>query len=88
MSWCRHGADRRGLLGLGMAVIHDLAELLSPYVVLRVFRLFLPVVLAVMAIFLVALPFRGLDGLAGGLSPAMLLLVMVGGGDRADLDRH
>ena len=68
------------IFGLGMAVIHDLAELLSPYVVLRMFRLFLPVVLAVMAVFLVALPFRGLDGLVSGLSPAGLLLTMVAGG--------
>ncbi|MES2916746.1 MAG: hypothetical protein V4753_16645 [Pseudomonadota bacterium] len=68
------------VLGLGMAVIHDLADMLSPYVVLRLFRLFLPVVLAVMGVFLVALPFRGLDGLAGGLSPALLLLAMVAGG--------
>jgi Domain of unknown function (DUF4153) len=68
------------VLGLGMAVIHDLADMLSPYVVLRLFRLFLPVVLAVMAVFLIALPFRGLDGLAGGLSPALLLLTMVAGG--------
>ncbi|MDP3195002.1 DUF4153 domain-containing protein [Tabrizicola sp.] len=82
------------IFGLGMAVIHDLADLLSPYVVLRVFRLFLPVVLAVMAVFLVALPFRGLDGLVSGLSPATLLLTMVGGGtalvsiaiDQADAD--
>jgi Domain of unknown function (DUF4153) len=69
-----------GVLGLGMAVIYDLADLLSPYVVLRVFRLFVPVVLAVMVVFLVALPFRGLDGLVSGLSPAMLLLTMVAGG--------
>lgn len=68
------------ILGLGMAVIYDLSELLSPYVVLRVFRLFLPVVLAVMAVFLLALPFRGLDGLVSGLSPAGLLLTMVAGG--------
>jgi hypothetical protein len=68
------------ILGLGMAVIHDLADLLSPYVVLRLFRLFLPVVLAVMVVFLIALPFRGLDGLAGDLSPALLLLTMVAGG--------
>lgn len=82
------------IFGLGMAVIDDLADLLSPYVVLRVFRLFLPVVLGVMAVFLVALPFRGLDGLAGGLSPATLLLTMVAGGialvsiaiDQADPD--
>jgi Domain of unknown function (DUF4153) len=68
------------MMGLGMAVIHDLADMLSPYVVLRLFRLFLPVVLAVMAVFLIALPFRGLEGLAGGLSPALLLLTMVAGG--------
>lgn len=67
-------------LGLGMAVIQDLTEVASPYVLLRLFRLFLPVVLAVMAIFLVALPIRGIEGLTGGLSPAMLLLVMVGAG--------
>ncbi len=82
------------IMGLGLAVIHDLADYLSPYVVLRLFRLFLPVVLAVMAVFLVALPFRGLDGLAGGLSPALLLLAMVAGGislvaiavDQSDVD--
>lgn len=82
------------VFGLGMAVIHDLADLLSPYVVLRVFRLFLPAVLAVMAVFLVALPFRGLEGLVSGLSPAALLLTMVAGGialvsiaiDQADAD--
>ncbi|MFN4203404.1 MAG: DUF4153 domain-containing protein [Tabrizicola sp.] len=68
------------VLGLGMAVIHDLADLLSPYVVLRLFRLFLPVVLAVMVVFLVALPVRGLSGLAGDLSPALLLLTLAGGG--------
>ncbi len=68
------------VFGLGMAVIHDLADLLSPYVVLRMFRLFLPVVLAVMAVFLLALPFRGLDGLVSGLSPTGLLLTMVAGG--------
>ena len=68
------------VFGLAMAVIHDLADLVSPYVVLRMFRLFLPVVLGVMAVFLVALPFRGLDGLVSGLSPAGLLLAMVAGG--------
>jgi Domain of unknown function (DUF4153) len=68
------------IFGLGMAVIHDLADLLSPYVVLRMFRLFLPAVLAVMVVFLVALPFQGLDGLVSGLSPAGLLLTMVAGG--------
>lgn len=68
------------IFGLGVAVIQDLAEFLSPYVVLRMFRLFLPVVLAVMAVFLMALPFRGLNGLVTGFSPAALLLTMVAGG--------
>lgn len=68
------------IFGLGTAVIHDLTDFLSPYVVLRIFRLFLPVVLGVMLVFLLALPFRGLDGLAGDLSPATLLLTMVAGG--------
>lgn len=68
------------VLGLAMAVVHDLAELLSPYLVLRLFRLLLPVVLAVMAVFLIALPFRGLSGLLNGLSPTLLLLAMLGSG--------
>lgn len=68
------------MVGLGMAVIHDIADVASPYVLLRLFRLFLPLVLGVMAVFLLALPFRGLEGLAGALSPSMLLLVMVGAG--------
>lgn len=68
------------VLGFGLAVVHELAEMLSPQLLLRLFRLLLPVVLAVMLVFLVALPFRGLDGLFQGLSPALLLLTMVGGG--------
>jgi Domain of unknown function (DUF4153) len=67
-------------LGLGMAVVYELADLLSPYLVLRLFRLLLPAVLVVMVVFLVALPFRGLDGLFNGLSPALLLLTMVAAG--------
>lgn len=68
------------VLGLGMAVVHELAELLSPYLVLRLFRLLLPVVLGVMVVFLAALPLRGLEGLFSGLSPALLLLTLVGSG--------
>jgi hypothetical protein len=68
------------ILGLGMAVVHELAELLSPYLVLRLFRLLLPVVLVVVVVFLLALPFRGLSGLFNGLSPTLLLLAMVAAG--------
>lgn len=67
-------------LGLGMAVVYEFAGTLAPHLVLRLFRLLLPVVLAVVAVFLVALALRGMDGLASGLSPAMLLLTMVGAG--------
>jgi len=67
-------------LGLGMAVIHELADLVSPHLVLRLFRLLLPAVLVVMLVFLAALPFRGLSGLVSGLSPALLLLVMAAAG--------
>jgi hypothetical protein len=82
------------VFGLGVAVVHDQAEILSPYPVLRLFRLMLPVVLAVVVLFLIALPFRGLGGLVDGLSPALLLLTMVGAGvalvsiavDQADVD--
>ena len=69
-----------GIFGFGMAVVYEQAELLSPYLVLRLFRLLLPVVLVVMGVFLIALPFRGLNGLFDGLSPALLLLTMVGAG--------
>jgi hypothetical protein len=68
------------VFGLGTAVVHEQADTLSPYPVLRLFRLMLPVVLGVMLVFLVALPFRGLNGLFDGLSPALLMLVMAGAG--------
>jgi len=68
------------VFGLGMAVVHEQAETLSPYPVLRLFRLLLPVVLVVMLVFLVALPFRGLNGLFNGLSPTLLLLTMIAAG--------
>jgi hypothetical protein len=68
------------ILGLGLAVVHELADYLSPYLVLRLFRLLLPAVLAVVLLFLAALPFRGLNGLVQGLSPALLLLTMTAAG--------
>lgn len=68
------------VFGLGTAMVHEQAEALSPYPVLRLFRLLLPVILAVMLVFLIALPFRGLNGLFDGLSPTLLLLTMVGAG--------
>ena len=68
------------VLGLALAVVHELSDRLSPALVLRLFRLLLPVVLAVMLVFLAVLPFRGLSGLFSGFSPALVLLAMVGAG--------
>jgi hypothetical protein len=66
-------------LGLGLAVVSELADLVSPYLLLRLFRLLLPVVLVVVAVFVLALPLRGLTQLFGELSAAGMLLVTAAG---------
>jgi hypothetical protein len=66
------------VLGFSMAVVTELSDLVSPYLVLRLFRLLLPVVLVVMAVFVIALPFQGLSGLMAELSVAATLLAMAG----------
>lgn len=63
-------------LGLALAVVTELSDLVSPYLILRLLRLLLPVVLVVMGLFTLALPFNGLDGLFGGLSVSGTLLAM------------
>ena len=63
-----------GVFGLALAVVHEMRGYLSPYLVLRLLRLFVPVVLAVVVLFLALLPFRGLSGLLGALSAAGTLL--------------
>ncbi|WP_374642555.1 DUF4153 domain-containing protein [Tabrizicola sp.] len=67
-------------LGLGMAVVWELAGPIAPQLVLRLLRLLLPVVLAVMLVFLLALSLRGFERLVLGLSRAGLLLSMVAAG--------
>lgn len=67
-------------LGLGVAVVWELAGPIAPQLALRLLRLLLPVVLAVMLVFLVALPLRGFERLVLGLSPSVLLLSMVAAG--------
>ncbi|MBL3594324.1 DUF4153 domain-containing protein [Rhodovulum sulfidophilum] len=61
-------------LGLALAVVGERSEYLSPELMLGLFRLLLPVVLAVVAVFLLALPLRGIGHLFGGLSAASILL--------------
>ena len=66
------------MLGLGLAVAHQLRAYVSPYLALRLLRLMLPFVLAVSAVFLVAAPLRGLSALFGSLSPAAVLMALAG----------
>lgn len=63
-------------LGLGLAVVTELADVVSPYLILRLLRLMVPPVLVVVALFLVALPMHGLAPLLGGLSVAATLLAI------------
>lgn len=72
--WLLTGA----VLGLGLAVSQDLADYLSPFLILRLLRLLAPVILGVTLVFLALLPLRGMAGLFGGLSVAGTLLAMVG----------
>lgn len=67
------------VLGLAAAVVVELDEIVTPYLVLRLLRLLVPVVLVVMAVFTLALPFRGLSDLFGEFSAAAVLLCMAGG---------
>ena len=63
-------------LGLAMAVVVELSDYVSPFLILRLLRLLMPVILLVTAVFLVALPVQGLSDLFGGLSAAATLLAM------------
>ena len=63
-------------LGLALAVVHEMKDYVSPYLILRLLRLLLPVVLVVMVVFIVALPIQGLSGIFGTLSVAATLLGM------------
>jgi hypothetical protein len=66
--------------GLALAVVHELRAYVSPHLILRLLRLLVPVVLVVMAVFIVALPFRGLSEVFDTLSAGATMLAMVGAG--------
>lgn len=68
------------ILGLGLAVVQEMREYVSPFLILRLLRLLLPVVLVVVALFIAALPFRGLSDLFGSFSAAATLMAMAIGG--------
>ncbi|SFK48343.1 DUF4153 domain-containing protein [Shimia haliotis] len=63
-------------LGLGLSVVHELRQYLSPYLLLRMLRMLVPVVLVVVAIFAVAAMLQGPDQLFGSLSRAATLLTV------------
>ena len=66
------------VLGLGLAVVLELGNRMTPYLVLRLLRLLVPVVLVVLLVFMAALPVRGLSGLFGGFSSAVVLVAIAG----------
>lgn len=61
-------------LGLGLSVVHEMREYLSPFLVLRLLRLLVPVVLAVVLIFVVAALAQDPGNLFGSLSRTAVLL--------------
>lgn len=63
-----------GVLGLALSVVTEMPDMVSPYLLLRLLRLLLPLVLVVEVIFVLALPLRGLTHLFGQLSTASILL--------------
>lgn len=60
-------------LGLGLSVVTEMSDMVSPYLLLRLMRLLLPVLLGVVLVFVAALPLRGLTHLFGSLSAAGIL---------------
>lgn len=71
--WVRFGLSG-AVLGLGLAVVHELRATISPYLLLRLLRLLVPLVLAVVAVFLVAVPLNGLSSLFGEFTVAGTLM--------------
>lgn len=62
------------VLGLALAVVYEMRAMISPYLILRLLRLMVPPVLAVLAIFLAAIPLRGLSGVFGDFSSGATLM--------------
>lgn len=59
--------------GLGLAVVTEMPEVVSPYLLVRLVRLIAPVLMAVVVVFLLMVPLRGLNDLFGSLSAAGIL---------------
>jgi hypothetical protein len=63
-------------LGLGLAMVHELRDYVSPFLVIQLLRVLLPALLVVLAVFILALPFRGLGDLFGQFSAAATLIAV------------
>ncbi|MBO9479049.1 DUF4153 domain-containing protein [Shimia sp. R11_0] len=63
-------------LGLGLSVVHEMRDYLSPFLVLRLLRLLIPVVLAVVVVFVIAALLQDPGALFGSLSRAGTLLAV------------
>jgi hypothetical protein len=64
------------IFGLAIVVAHELSDMISPQMILRLLRLLMPMITVVVAIFVVALPFRGLSNLFGSLSAGSVMMGM------------
>lgn len=67
------------VLGLGLAVVYELRDYVSPYLLLRLLRLLVPVMLGVVLVFVLAFVLRGAGDVFGDLSPAATLLAVATG---------
>lgn len=63
-------------LGIGLAIVQELRDVVSPFLLIQLLRVLLPALLVVLAVFILALPFRGLGNLFGQFSAAITLLVV------------
>ncbi len=63
-----------GLVGLGAAVVYELRGTISPYLLLRLLRLMVPLALLVVVVFLAAVPLRPFSALFGEFSAAATLM--------------
>jgi hypothetical protein len=66
-----------GFLGLGLAVADEYPDIISPYLVLRLLRLFMPVTFLVLVVFMIGLLFGGPSTGFFRLSDVEILLIMV-----------
>jgi hypothetical protein len=67
-------------LGLGLAIVYELRDYVSPFLVVQLLRALLPALLVVLTVFILALPFRGLGNLFGQLSAAATLMGVTAAG--------